>query len=336
MKKILRFLLLFVLAFVVFYLIGPNPPKPKLNNNLPVFTSDLNLLEKQVADHEKAFHVKPDNEARFLWADDSVKEKTGYSLLYLHGFGASWYEGFPVNIDFAHHFNCNAYFARLASHGIDTTEALVDMTPERLWESAKEALVISEMIGSKVIIMATSTGCNLALKLAAEFPEKIQGLILYSPNIRINNSAAFLMSKPWGLQMARMISKGNYRFPGTGISPKECQYWQCKERLEAIVYLQQLVEVTTKKEIFERVKTPVFMGYYYKDKEHQDKIIRIDAALKMFDQLGTASGLKKKQAFPDAADHGIANELFSKSVDEVREATFSFARDVLGMKPAGN
>jgi hypothetical protein len=115
---------------------------------------------------------------------------------------------------------------------------------------------------------------------------------------------------------------------------KECQYWICKERLEAVVYLQQLVEVTTKKEIFQRVTTPVFMGYYYKNDTLQDKTIRVDAALKMFDQLGTPAAMKRKQAFPEAGDHVIACELFSKSVDEVRQATFRFAGEVLGLKPS--
>jgi len=62
--------------------------------------------------------------------------------------------------------------------------------------------------------------------------------------------------------------------------------------------------------------------------------VRVDAELKMFDELGTPAGLKQKQAFPEAGDHVIACELYSKSVDEVRQATFAFAGDVLGMKPA--
>jgi pimeloyl-ACP methyl ester carboxylesterase len=334
MKILSRFLLWLVIALVGVYLFGPQPPKPKLNRALPVVTSDLNILEKQILDHEKSFKLKPDNGARFIWRNDTVKGKTEFVLLYLHGFSACWYEGNPVNTGFARYFGCNAYFPRLASHGIDTTEALVDMTPDRLWESAKEALAVASQLGQKVVIMSTSTGGTLALKLAAEFPERIHGLILFSPNVKINNSMAWMLSLPWGLQIARKNTGSNYRVWSEKWDSKECQYWNCKYRLEGVVYLQQLVETTMKEKVFRKVKVPVFLGYYYKDDEHQDKTIRVDAALKMFDRLGTPLGLKKKQAFPDAGDHCIACELYSKSVDEVRQATFAFAEEVLRMMPA--
>jgi len=334
MKMILKILLYLILALVLIYLAGPKPRKPKMNNDLPTLPADLNLMEKQLQEREKSVKLKPDNEARFIWANDSTKGKTEYALLYLHGFSACWYEGYPVNVDFARHFGCNAYFARLASHGIDTTEALIDMTPDRLWESAKEALMVARQLGEKVIIASTSTGGTLALKLAAEFPELVQGLILYSPNVAINNSMAWMVSKPWGLQLARHTTKGIYRIPNPDATEKECQYWYCKYRLEGVVYLQQLVEATMKKEVFNRVKAPVFLGYYYKDEEHQDKTVRVDAELSMFDQLGTPAEFKRKQAFPESGDHVIACELYSRSVDEVRAATFTFATEVLGMKAA--
>jgi esterase/lipase len=334
MKMILRFLLLLILALVLAYLMGPKPPRPKLTNLLPSVPSDLNQLENQIREREKSFKLKPDNEARFIWANDSLKAPTEFALLYLHGFSACWYEGYPVNVDFARHFGCNAYFPRMASHGIDTTDALVDMTPERLWESAKEALVIARQIGRKVVIISSSTGGTLSLKLAAEYPELVFGLILYSPNIAINNSKAWMLSRPWGLQFSRQSYKSNYRVVSEDTGSKECYYWNCKYRLEAVVYLQQLLEATMRKDVFQRVKVPVFLGYYYKDEQHQDKTVRVDAALKMFDQLGTQDGMKQKIAFPEAGDHLIACEMYSKSLNEVRQATFSFARDILGMKQA--
>ena len=333
MKKIFKILLIAVVALVFAYLAGPKPDKPKLTNDLPVVSSDLAQLESQILDREKTYVLKPDNQARFVWANDSSKEKTEYALLYLHGFSACWYEGSPVNVDFARHFGCNAYFPRLADHGLNTTEALADMTSDRLWESAKEALMVACQLGEKVVIMSTSTGGTLALKLAAEFPERIHGLILFSPNVKINNSMAWMLSKPWGLQIARKNTGSNYRVWSEKWDSKDCQYWFCKYRLEGVVNLQVLVETLMKEEVFRKVNTPVFLGYYYKDEEHQDKTVRVDAALKMFDELGTPAAMKMKQAFPEAGDHCIASELYSKSVDEVRQVTFAFAEKALGMKP---
>ena len=47
------------------------------------------------------------------------------------------------------------------------------------------------------------------------------------------------------------------------------------------------------------------MGYYYKNKDEQDKTASVAAMLKMFDELGTPEGLKQKIAFPEAGAHVI-------------------------------
>ena len=80
---------------------------------------------------------------------------------------------------------------------------------------------------------------------------------------------------------------------------------------------------------FEKVRQPVFLGYYYKDADHQDQTVEVKAALKMFDELGTPENEKMKVAFPEAGAHVIACELTSKAVTEVRQQTFEFARKIL-------
>jgi alpha-beta hydrolase superfamily lysophospholipase len=78
------------------------------------------------------------------------------------------------------------------------------MTAENLWESAQQAYAIGKQLGNKVILMGTSTGGTLALQLAAAYPE-IAGLVLYSPNIAINDPNAWILNNPWGLQIARLV-----------------------------------------------------------------------------------------------------------------------------------
>ncbi|MEI8112513.1 MAG: alpha/beta hydrolase [Bacteroidia bacterium] len=336
MKKILLGIFTLIIVLCVVYFSGPKFPKPELTNQLPPIHIEVSELETYLKVKESGLKIKPDNESRIFWANDSLKNKTSYCLLYLHGFSASWYEGNPVHIDFARRYGMNLYIPLLASHGIDTTEPLIDMTPDRLYESAKEALVVAQSLGEKVIVMGTSTGGTLMLKLAAEFPGLMEGLILLSPNIAINNPAAFLLSKPWGLQIGRYVSKGNYRVVNSDFTSEACQYWNCKYRLEAVVYLQQLVEATMTKETFSKVQMPVFLGYYYKNQEHQDQTVRVDAMLKMFDQLGTPENLKQKVAFPEAGDHVIGGKTYSKSIPEVEKASFSFAEEKLGLMPIVN
>jgi pimeloyl-ACP methyl ester carboxylesterase len=332
MKKALKIILILVTVLIVAYLAGPKFPNPHFDNTLPTIRLATKDLVNYINDKESRLKIKPDNYSKIIWANDSLKNKTDYCLLYLHGFSASWFEGEPVHRDFARRYGMNLYIPRLASHGIDTTEALIDMTPERLYESAKEALVIAHLLGDKVILMGTSTGGTLALKLAAEFPELTDGLILLSPNIAINNPAAFVLSKPWGLQIARKVYDGNYRITNKDFASEECKYWNCKYRLEAIVYLQQLVEATMTQKTYSKVEDPVFLAYYYKDELHQDPTVRVDAMLKMFDQLKTPASEKQKQAFPEAGTHVIGCKLFSGAWKVVEEASFRFAEEKMGLK----
>lgn len=318
-------------VLVALYLVGPRMERTELNLELPVVDAGIGEIEDYVGKREAALPVKPGNESVVVWAD-SVAQPTEYVLLYLHGFTASRYEGYPVTYDFVKEFGVNAYLPRLAGHGLQVDEPLLDMTPANLYESAKEALVIAHKLGEKVVVMGTSTGCTLALMLAADFPELVNGLILYSPNIRIKNAAAPLLSGPWGLQLSKAVHGGMYAVSDEPADSEDCKYWYCCYRVEAQVYLQQLLDMRMNSQEFARVKQPLFLGYYYKDEEHQDGTVKVDAALRMFDEVGTPNGKKMKKAFPRAGAHVIACELTSGAVAEVRSATFEFACNVLGMQ----
>lgn len=333
MKRIKRFFGILILLIIVVYMLGPKPTKPELNKDLPSISASIGNIESFIEKKEAAFNIKPDNESRIFWADESKKERTDFCVLYLHGFSASWYEGYPAHVNFAKKFGANLYTPRLYDHGLETEDALLNMSPDELWASAKEALMVARTIGKKVVIMSTSTGGTLALKLAADFPEYVHGLVLYSPNIRINDKSAFVLAKPWGLQVARKAMGSNYRITDENFDSKGCQYWNCKYRLEAIVYLQQLVESTMKKETYKQVQSPVFLGYYYKDEHNQDQTVKVDAMLTMFDQLGTLESQKVKKAFPEAGQHVIACELTSGCVNEVISETIKFGENILGLKP---
>ena len=331
MKKFLIGIASLVIILGIVYLAGPTFPKPILSNKLPEINLQTNEVESYVRNKESKLKIKPDNESRLIWANDSLRDKTTYCLLYLHGYAACWYEGNPVNVDFAQRYGMNFYAPLLAAHGIDTTESLLNMTPDRLYESAKQALVVAHSLGKKVILMGTSTGCTLSLKLTADFPELVNGLILLSPNVAIFNPLSVIAAKPWGLQLGRYALKSNYNILKTK-HPEECQYWNCKQRLEAAIYLQQLVESTMNKETFAKVNKPVFMGYYYKDKAYQDSTVRVDAMLKMFDQLGTPINMKQKVAFPEAGCHPIGCKLLSGAWKDIENASYQFAEEKLGLR----
>jgi hypothetical protein len=66
---------------------------------MPAVPAESAALVNYVSQQEAAHKIKPDNEARVIWANDSLKNKTEYALVYLHGFTASQGEGDPVHRD---------------------------------------------------------------------------------------------------------------------------------------------------------------------------------------------------------------------------------------------
>ena len=321
--RILKIVILSILALFVIYFLGPQPPKPVLNDVLPAVAS-INALDSYITAMEAPHKIKPNNQAKIIWADSS-KSQTEYALVYLHGFSASQMEGDPVHQNIAKQFNCNLYLARLAEHGIDTTEDLMNLTADQYWESAKLAYAIGKQIGKKVILMSTSTGGTLALQLASVYPE-IAGLILYSPNIEVFNPSAPLLDNPWGLQIGRAVLKSNY----VDIKYKDSaypKYWNSHYRIEGVVALQNLLEATMTEATFKKIHQPTLALYYYKDEAHQDNVVKVTAIQKMMQQIATPANLKMEMAIPNAGNHVIASPIVSNDIVSVEKATAKFIQE---------
>ncbi|MEO6329537.1 MAG: alpha/beta hydrolase [Ginsengibacter sp.] len=185
MRLLKWFFIIAALVFIV-YLVGPSPDTPMYKTTMPAVPAAPALLIAFVKNNEAQHKLKPNNEARIIWANDSLKQKTEYAIVYLHGFSASQQEGNPIHINIAKEFGCNLYLSRLAEHGIDTTEPMANLTAESYWESAKLALATGKQLGDKIILMATSTGGTNALQLAATYPQDIAALVL-TQILQLNN-----------------------------------------------------------------------------------------------------------------------------------------------------
>lgn len=331
MKWWMKILLTIIIAVTIVYFVGPHPETPNYNATLPKVPTSKSVLENYIANNESRHKLRPDNEARIVW-NDSLKQPTDYAIVYLHGFSASQEEGNPAHRRIAKKFGCNLYLARLAEHGIDTSDQLLNLTADNYWESGKEALAIAKQLGKKVIVMSTSTGGTLALKLAATFPNDIAGLILYSPNIAINDNKAWLLNNPWGLQIARKVKNSNYNVPSDD-RPIYKQYWNTPYRLEAAVALEELLETTMTDATFKAVHQPTLALYYYKNEVQQDSVVKVSAIRQMMQTLGTPTTLKRAVAMPKTENHVIASPIKSKDVEGVIQETEQFLIEIMQLKP---
>jgi pimeloyl-ACP methyl ester carboxylesterase len=332
MKK--KWLWAIPVLLITVYLLGPAPVKPLYRIEMPVVPAAADSLVDYINRGEALHRIKTDNEARIVWANDSLKEKTEYAIVYLHGFSASQAEGDPVHRDIARKFGCNLYLSRLAEHGIDTTDQLINLTADEYWESAKEALAIGKQLGKKVILMGTSTGGTNELQLAALYPDDVYALIMMSPNIAINDHNAWLLNNHWGVQIAHLVLGSDF-VRSKDNRPLYKQYWYWSYRVEGAAALEEMLESTMNKETFQRVKQPVDMLYFYKNETVQDSVVKVSAMLTMFDQLGTPDSLKRKQAMPDAGTHVIGSYIKSHDVNGVERQIEEFMKGVLKMKDQG-
>jgi esterase/lipase len=331
--KFLKWFGIFLFLLIVVYFLGPQPPSPKFTTDLPVIPAEPALLEKYINDHETRHKLKPDNEARILWFNDSLKAKTEYAVVYLHGFSASQEEGDPVHYEFAQKFGCNLYLSRLEDHGVDTTEPLASVTAGRLWNSAKEAYAIGKQLGKKIILLSTSTGGTLALKLCAEFPD-ITANIMLSPNIAINDGKAWMLNNHWGLQIAELVTGKHRVVKDTTVL--YATYWNNRYATASLVQLEELIESTMKESTFRKIKQPSLLLYFFKDAKHQDPIVKVSAMKRMFLQLGTPENLKRQTAVPNAGDHVIGSYVKSKDLQTVQDEIEKFAVETLQLREVAN
>ena len=329
MKTGIKWFLGIILALFIIYTAGPRPVKPDFTNHEISLPTSLTDLESNINQSEKSVRgIKPDNQARIIWADSSKKEKTKIAFLYLHGFSASQAEGDPVHKDLAKKYNANLYLSRLAEHGIDRGDStMISLTAGEYEASAERALVIAKKLGDEVIVMGTSAGGALTLYLASRHPE-IKAIVLYSPCVKLFDATAMILDKPWGLQIARLVSGGPMK-KFESESQVHANYWQLNYRIEALVALQNLISNTMKPEVFSKIKCPVFLGYYYKNETEQDNTVSVPAMLKMFSELGTPAELKQKKVFPEAGAHVIASYIRSKDWQDVERETDKFLLDIV-------
>ena len=330
MKKRYWFVLFLLLILVITFFSGPRIPDPVYDTELPNVPEDLAELEEYIMKQEAQQPLRKDNRARIIWQDPDDPQKTEYSLVYLHGFAGSYRDGYPVNVHIADSLDANLFLARWAGHGLKPPASLDNFSADAAWNSAKEALQIGRRIGRKVIIMSTSTGGTLALKLAATYPEKVYALINMSPNIEDDMDGAFLLNSPWGYELAQLVSLGADK----KIEHEEkaaVQYWDTIYPSRALVDLQVLVSTTMTEETFSKVHCPVLTLYYHDNFMKEDEHIEVDDLPEMHAALGTAKSEKKLVALEEPETHFLGSDIKSRNIEVVEKEIIEFLKEVLGI-----
>lgn len=132
---------------------------------------------------------------RVYWAQ-APEARTGWAVVYVHGYSATPDEIRPVPDLVAEGLGANLVFTRLKGHGQDGP-AMAHATVEGWMQDMAEALAIARRVGDRVLLMGTSTGATLAtLALHEAMGKGIAGVVLVSPNFRVADPKSALITWP--------------------------------------------------------------------------------------------------------------------------------------------
>ncbi len=322
---------IFLALLIITYFSGPIPNAPVYPHTLPRVSGNLKALEDSIVKSESQAPVRPGNEAHIVW-QDSTPTKTKYCFLYLHGFAGSYRDGYPLNKLVADRYHGNLYMARWAGHGLQPEYAMKTFSPEEAWLSARQALAVALQLGEKVIILSTSTGGTLAIKLAEAFPGKVEALINISPNIRDEQAGASLLNTPWGSEIAHLVFMGDKKKVKHEQDSAKL-YWDTIYPVQALLDLQNLLETTMIPETYKKVTCPVLTLYYYDDLLHKDRRVDIERYPEVHEQLGTPDSLQKLVSLSTPGTHFIGSSIKSEDYNSALDVIYEFCEDVLGLEP---
>lgn len=279
-------------------------------------------------------NLKNSARASIVWADPAEKKKTDFALVYLHGFKACHPEGHPIHREVAQHFGWNLYLSRLEGHGLDVTKPLAELKPASLVRSALKSIAIGEKLGKELILMGTSTGGSLSLYLAGN-PKRntsVRALLLYSPLIEFYSYNQWLLGNAFGRSFLSVIPGRNYMVKSEpGMTDREDEIWYPRYALQGALSLGKFVQKTMKTELFSRIKVPTFIGYYYKNRKEQDRVVSVEAIKNMYADLGTSESQKVLKNYPGAGTHVISSGLLSKNIAALQNDSIRFIEGHIGM-----
>ncbi|CBA16390.1 alpha/beta hydrolase [Xanthomonas albilineans] len=317
-----RWLLSSVLLLLAIVALGPRVSVVLPQVVAPAVPQDPLVLQAWIDARERATPgLRPDNQARIVWADPAHPGRRGCAMVYLHGFTASQGEGAPTHVRLARSFGCNLYLPRLPGHGLVAADALRGVDAGGLLVGAAEALAVTRVLGERVVVIGNSMGGALAVQAVAANPRQVQALVLWSPLVRERDAQLQPMLWPWGAQVLVWMRNG-----GDPIlrHPVENAYWADATHLDGYRALAALTRGGMQPATYARIHVPVFLGYYYRDAQRQDKAVSVAAMQAMFKQLGTPPALRQAVNFPTADDHVLASPIRSRAVSAVFVATCRF------------
>lgn len=270
--------------------------------------------------------VKPGNEERLLRASPG---KTPIAILYIHGFTASRAEGEEVMDRAARREGANIYYLRVPGHGT-SIEDLARYSYRDFLDASIEALLMMPKLGERVVVAGTSMGGTIATWLAANYPDKVDGVILCSPFYDYVDPMGRIFEYPGGQGFAELL-KGKINYAKRGPTSIEGWqgYWYGKRYFSSVKTLDDLRKLTANDSAYRNITDPVLLLYYYRDEKNQDSGASVAAMKDAYGKFNGGRANPKSRAVAIAdGDHVLMSKWVKADRKKVEEACVEFLRAI--------
>ncbi|MBB6042631.1 alpha/beta hydrolase [Borreliella yangtzensis] len=228
---------------------------------------NIKEIDHYLLKEELQFNLEKNTKKEIIWYEEV--QKTKYSVVYIHGFGASKNEIYPVPNNIAKALKANLFFTRLKGHGINNKNAFRGITTQDWLGDIDEAIKIGKLIGDRLILIGTSNGGAASIWALANYPDEINSAILISPNIFPYDKRTNIVYYPWGRQIAHLITGGYNKFETKEDKRKEHMsiksYSSKVQHVDAIIAMMGLVTLLNSYN-FDEIKTPLIITHTPNDR----------------------------------------------------------------------
>lgn len=320
-RRVIYGFLLLILALGIGFLLGPRETvdvsvkfdPAKIGNDPDAY---LAKTEGEVAG------IRDGLQKEIIWAFPNSKAKTKLAIVYVHGFSASKGEIRPVPDEAAAALGANLFYTRLTGHG-QNGPAMAVATVNDWVNDYAEAMAIGRIIGEKVVVIATSTGAGLATWAATQpnLSENVAGMVLVSPNYGVQASGSFLLTMPWGRQLANIIVGPEREF--TPVNELHGKFWTPKYPTGAVLPMAAQTKLARDVQV-EEIKIPAL--FIFAD---TDKVVRSDLTRERIARWGAKTRTLIIEKPDDPYQHVVAGEALSPNkTEEAAAAITGFARSL--------
>lgn len=312
MRRALTWLLVLIVVIAAALLLGPRTPVDTR------VTFDPTTIGPDAAAYaaasEARFAIRDGLAKEIVWADPATKARTPLAIVYVHGFSASKGETRPLSDEVTKALGANLFYTRLAGHGQDSA-AMATGSVNAWVNDFAEAIAIGRMLGDKVVVIATSTGGALATWAVTDkaLRDDIAALVLISPNYGVQAGGAWLLTMPWGRQMARLLIGPDRSFEAR--NAEHARLWTTRYPTEALLPMAALTSLGNGAPV-ETATTPALFIFSDKDQVVRSELTRAIAA-----RWGAAHQVVSVETSGDPANHVIAGDALSPGTTEALART---------------